>query len=383
MSAYRLTKLPCSRLCIISLLGMALGCSGNLATNKERAVQEPVERNASRTSTDQQQSPAGTSTPNNGSTAGGEATRSDNTPRQTASSKRKQRSSRASDDHAIQPNNVAGAFLVKPVLRNCLRQTLDKTDTSSVEESEAAESAQETTSSNKDIITLCGITFLAEPAPNMSDGQVTMTLAGSEAGGVAGEVTPVMLNGSLSSVRVMASTATDAIARASQNLIAKKVAVILDDGVVVARTTRSFKLDERRWVVYGRAETDTEPAPDLAGGGIVLEYTPVAFTQQRPMDLTNFSGTLLDAALTSQLMNKGLLLMQNADGSEAGLGLPKNITSVFLPAVRDHTALVLRLVEAPLAVLDLLYSDAPPTTELGRFILGIASALRTSTQSVP
>jgi hypothetical protein len=223
------------------------------------------------------------------------------------------------DTTALPPNNLAGAYLVKPKPAGCF---WEKKSISSA------------------LLSLCGITFAAKRAPKFdkTDGDKDLKLAATE---IANEPIPVIQDNKVTGLIVNAMDPDHAVATAQENFIASKLFLDAESRELDAEAQMTFKLSPGKYVVYTRSEliSDSEKPNALS---MALELRKVVFSNTLPERNVVSLGELLDSLIGNLLLQTGLLIAAPA----TGLSLTHD--GVLETGLINATSLVKSNVEADL-----------------------------------
>lgn len=199
---------------------------------------------------------------------------------------------------AAMPTNVAGAFLVQPELRTCLKDSKTKIGADDDDDSAAG--------IRQEVVGLCGLEFVAQPTKMPKSEPTGLQLTGS--GQETDLFRPVRTaNGAIGSVLVMAESPEDAIKKVTSRVHPRDVRIFSDLSSLEAERQAALTISSNRWIIYSKATTIFGTVRLLNKWQVDLEVAPVTFS-------TMDSAKLLSRLISGEAEFQEVLMLLFAGG---------------------------------------------------------------------
>lgn len=302
MRSYRSLQKRFRSVTLATALFVAQGCSGEFKGATAGGVNDKPRRagdgslSASELNSGAQQDPSQS------------ASQQTSTPGGTAGSRV---STETSGGYAAQPTNVAGAFLVEPQLRACIK---DWRATGASTETPAGQDVPE-------VMGLCGLEFVVTPYDRPEIEPPPVLALGGTTPESAELFAPVRnQTGSISSIQVSAFSADDALAKVTTRVHPVGVTASSNGATLPASKYMALAISNKRWLIYSHITAGRETADTLTRWNVDLDVTPVKFGSLTDSVIRGLTGdTPLTRFLLTALSIERIRLVEKIDSPEPDL----------------------------------------------------------------
>lgn len=261
-------------------------------------------------------------------------------------------SAETSSGYAAQPTNVAGAFLVEPQLRGCIK---DWQVTPGSTENSIGQNVPE-------VMGLCGLEFVATPQSGLETEPPSLALGGTTAD--SADLFAPFRNetGSIRSILVSAFSAEEALAKVTKRMHPVGVTALSNGSTLSSSKHMALAISDRRWLIYSGIVAGPETAQTLIRWNVDLEVTPVTFRSLTDSLVRVLSGdTPLTYFLLASLSGQKIMLVEKVEPPAPDLLADRWPAHEWL---RLETLQIINLGSSPTPPFEFLF-DTEATTATG------------------